>query len=72
MNDLMWILKIIDTKKMELLMSTPNLGIITLLMLAVMIFFQVIIHNTQENKRFKEIQDRLKEIEDKLNRTEEK
>lgn len=53
-------------------MSTPNLGIITLLMLAVMIFFQVIIHNTQENKRFKEIQDRLKEIEDKLNRTEEK
>ena len=55
---------------MNLLMSTSNLGIITLLMLAVMIFFQVIIHNTQESRRFKEIQDRLKAIEDKLKTTE--
>ena len=57
---------------MHLLMSTPYLGIITLLILAVMIFFQVIIHNTQESRRFKEIQDRLKAIEDKLKTIEQK
>ena len=51
---------------MELLMSTPNLGIITLLMLAVMIFFQVIIHNNQETKRFKELKAQIRKLEKKL------
>ena len=57
---------------MELLMSTPNLGIITLLMLAVMIFFQVIIHNTQETKRFKKLEEQMKRMEGKLDKLNQK
>ena len=53
---------------MNLLMSTPNLGIITLLMLAVMIFFQVIIHNSQETKRFNKMEEQLKTLEEKLDK----
>ena len=53
-------------------MSSPNLGIITLLMLALMIFFQVIIHNTQETKRYKKINEQLNKLEEKLNKAEEK
>jgi len=53
---------------MNLLMSTPNLGIITLLMLAVMIFFQVIIHNNQETKRFSKMEEQLKKLEEKLDK----
>ena len=49
-------------------MSTPNLGIITLLMLAVMIFFQVIIHNNQETKRFSKMEEQLKKLEEKLDK----
>jgi len=49
-------------------MSTPNLGIITLLMLAVMIFFQVIIHNNQETKRFNKMEEQLKKLEEKLDK----
>jgi len=55
---------------MELLMSSPNLGIITLLMLAVMIFFQVIIHNAQESKRYKKLEEQLKNIEEQLKKKE--
>lgn len=51
---------------MELLMSTPNMGIITLLLLTVMIFFQVIIHNTTESKRFERLNSKLKDLERKL------
>ncbi len=57
---------------MDLLMSTPNMGIITLLMLAVMIFFQVIIHNSQETKRFKKIEEQLKKLEEKLDKLNDK
>ena len=53
-------------------MSTPNMGIITLLMLAVMIFFQVIIHNSQETKRFKKIEEQLKKLEEKLDKLNDK
>jgi len=53
---------------MNLLMSTPNLGIITLLMLTVMIFFQVIIHNSQEKKRFNKMEEQLKKLEEKLDK----
>ena len=56
---------------MHLLAST-SAGIAFLIILLVMVFFQVIIHNVQEKKRYKETQDRLKAIEDKMNRTEEK
>ena len=58
--------------KMVLLMSTPNLGIITLLMLAVMIFFQVIIHNGQETKRYNKIVEQLKRLEEKLEKLRQK
>ena len=51
---------------MEILMSTPNLGIITLLMLAVMIFFQVLIHNTAETKRFNKLEEQLNNLQEKL------
>ena len=51
---------------MELLMSSPNVGIITLLVLAVMIFFQVIIHNTQEKKRFNQLNEQIKRLEEKM------
>jgi hypothetical protein len=51
---------------MEILMTAPNLGIITLLMLAVMIFFQVIIHNSKETKRFKELNEHIKQLEEKI------
>ena len=51
---------------MELLLTSPNLGIITLLMLAVMIFFQVIIHNNQETKRYNKMEEQLKKLEEKL------
>ncbi len=57
---------------MDLLMSTPNMGIITLLMLAVMIFFQVIIHNSQETKRFNKIEEQLKKLEEKLDKLNDK
>ena len=53
-------------------MSTPNMGIITLLMLAVMIFFQVIIHNSQETKRFNKIEEQLKKLEEKLDKLNDK
>ena len=55
---------------MVLLLASPQIGITFLIILLVAVFFQVIIHNSQENKRFKEIQERLKNIEDKMNRTE--
>jgi preprotein translocase subunit YajC len=55
-----------------LIMTVASTGISFLIILLVMVFFQVIIHNSQEKKRHKETQDRLKAIEDKLNRTEEK
>ena len=58
--------------KMVLLMSTPNMGIITLLMLAVMIFFQVIIHNGQETKRYNKIVEQLKRLEEKLEKLRQK
>jgi cell division protein FtsB len=51
---------------MELLMTTPNMGIITLLILAVVIFFQVIIHNTQETKRFNQLNDQIRKLEEKI------
>ena len=57
---------------MELLMSSPNLGIITLLILAVMIFSQVIIHNTRETKRFNKMEEHLNRLEEKLNKAEAK
>jgi hypothetical protein len=55
-----------ERQKMELLMSTPNLGIITLLVLAMMIFFQVIIHNTKETKRFDQLNEHMKRLEEKI------
>ena len=51
---------------MELLMSTPNLGIIALVILAVMIFFQVIIHNTKETKRFNQLNAHINRLEEKI------
>ena len=57
---------------MVLLMSTPNMGIITLLMLAVMIFFQVIIHDGQETKRYNKIVEQLKTLEEKLEKLRQK
>ena len=51
---------------MELLMSTPNLGIIALVILAVMIFFQVIIHNSQETKRFNQLNEHINRLEEKI------
>ena len=55
-----------------LMLAATSAGITFLIILLVMVFFQVIIHNSQEKKRHKETQDRLKTIEDKLSRTEEK
>lgn len=49
---------------MELLWAGPSVGITFLIVLVVVIFFQVIIHNIQENKRFKEIQEQLKRLEE--------
>lgn len=51
---------------MELLMSTPNVGIITLLLLTVMIFFQVIIHNSMETKRFNQLKEQMRRLEEKI------
>jgi hypothetical protein len=57
---------------MEILMTSPNLGIITLLMLAVMIFFQVIIHNSQEKKRFRKLEEQLRKQEEMIEKLSEK
>lgn len=55
---------------METLMATPSVGITFLIVFVVVIFFQVIIHNTQENKRFKKLEEQLKNIEEQLKKNE--
>ena len=51
---------------MNLLFAAPQTGITFLIVLLVVVFFQVIIHNAQETKRFKKLDERLRRIEDKL------
>lgn len=51
---------------MELIMTIPNVGITFLIIILVMVFFQVIIHNTQESKRYKRILEQMNRLEKKL------
>ena len=47
-------------------MTDPKIGIVVLLVLVVMVFFQVIIQNKRETKRFNKLIERIGEIEKKL------
>lgn len=51
---------------MELIMATPSIGITFLIILLVMVFFQVIIHNSQESKRNKRLVEQMNRLEKKL------
>ncbi|NQU35720.1 MAG: hypothetical protein HQ521_21030 [Bacteroidetes bacterium] len=53
---------------MELIMTVPNVGITFLIILLVVVFFQVIIHNTQESKRYKRLLEQMNRLEKKLDK----
>ena len=51
---------------MNLLLAVPEVGITFLIVLLVMVFFQIIIHNGQETKRFKKLVEELKLLNEKI------
>ena len=56
---------------MELLMAATSRGVTFVIILLVMVFFQVIMHNVRSHKQHKELLKRISELEKKLNRAEE-
>lgn len=51
---------------MNPILASQNFGITVLIVLLVVVFFQVIIHNAQESKRYKRMEERLNQLEDKI------
>lgn len=52
---------------MELIMAMPRAGITFLIVLLIAVFFQVIIHNARETKRYNKIKEQLNRMENEIN-----